>query len=365
MKTEKRISVISSIEMASILTFEDLRTCFENNINHQFGFIQPVSQDTYYPRKVSGRKSVLNAYRRMLADEVETLAISQVEVTENNSQYNSEYLSNRLNFITLLSDYMGATIHIGRLEQGQVGAIKNDSNEIKMYYVYDMYLESVQGVDGSLVQMSIEELCPHNSLLFHLKPGESIQAKMVATRGLGVTHPRWKSSHVMYKYWSKHDELLETSGADALDRPETNEQQLMSRTHSPIGTMVFCVESFGKMRSEDIYKRAYERLKDRIVAIIDKIDSAGVASEEETPITFETDKSGVTSYTIYDEGHTLGMLLQDIGLEYLETIDISERVKYMSNYQIPHPRLNKMMYNCKFPEETSLLEILRQWVDRL
>ncbi|HIP90514.1 MAG TPA: DNA-directed RNA polymerase subunit D [Candidatus Nanopusillus sp.] len=221
----------------------------------------------------------LNALRRIIQEDVKTLAIEDVYVVENNSALWDEFISHRLGLIVLnvptnLSYTKNVKLYLEKSGRGYVFAsdIKSDNKE-----VYPVYPDTP---------------------IVYLEEGQKIKLEMTATFGSGRRHAKWIPAHVYYysladvklegKLSSDEKKKLEEMGVkvrrNKLDIPK---EKLYDRTFLdaletavkgkikviPKEEYVFVVESFGHYPVEDILFLGLEELKEKLKRFLEEMIS--------------------------------------------------------------------------------------------
>uniref|UniRef100_A0A6C0BKU8 DNA-directed RNA polymerase RpoA/D/Rpb3-type domain-containing protein n=1 Tax=viral metagenome TaxID=1070528 RepID=A0A6C0BKU8_9ZZZZ len=317
--------------------------------------------------------AVVNALRRIATSEIETLACApdQIDVKTNTSQYHREVLVDRMGFIT---------IDLQWVENQRI-----DGKEIKLFIsepdhpdqpfknltpsIVSVYVHSHVSAEYRNQPLDITHLCPHNSLLLTLNPGETIHVVMSPTLGLGRQHPRWNSGIVMYKFMTQNDQKL-ASDVLATEVPiETNQEQLnyLGREHRQPEAIILTFESIGKLDSKMLLQKTIQTLHDRLR------NSRGelvIPHSQPKEVIQENDLStpNFAKFKFIDEDHTLGHVLE-IGCRDLlnQLIDQMGKEKEklllesLCGYRKPHPLDNYMEVILRVPESLKLTGEYQQY----
>ncbi len=148
-----------------------------------------------------------NALRRILISEIPTMAIEYVRITQNTSIIPDEVLSHRLGLIPIFADANEFNYKKGyslfMLESEEL----NEFNSIKFKFSVRCFKKGEQIVNSEVLSKSIEwmpienqkdkyrnnKICVvHDDILVaKLRPGQEIEAELIAVKGIGRTHAKW------------------------------------------------------------------------------------------------------------------------------------------------------------------------------
>ena len=221
----------------------------------------------------------LNALRRVIQEEIKTLAIEDVYIIENNSALWDEFIAHRLGLIVLntpanLSYNENVKLYLEKSGKGYVFAsdIKSDNKD-----VYPVYPDTP---------------------IVYLEEGQKIKLEMVATFGSGRKHAKWIPAHIYYysladvelegKLTSDEKKVLEEMGVK-ITRNKLNipKEKLYDRTFLdaletavkgkikviPKNEYVLVIESFGHYSAEDILLLGLEELKGKLKKFLEELIS--------------------------------------------------------------------------------------------
>lgn len=178
--------------------------------------------------------TIVNAIRRVIIDDVPTMAIEEVEVVQNESPLYSETIAHRLGLIPLSTDYKTYSYKdVGK--QNDVGValseVKMSLSADKEGYVYSGDIKS----DDPKVAPVDKEI-PISKIVGKDK---KLEVNMSAYLGTGRDHAKWSPAHSYLKEEGKNIELY--------------------------------VEPFGQLDSKEIYNTAIDILKDKIEELEEKL----------------------------------------------------------------------------------------------
>ena len=140
-----------------------------------------------------GYNTVANSIRRIILDEVPTMAIEDVEVVENNSPLYDETVAQRLGLVPLSTD-MESYNFKDECSCGGVGCVMC---EVKMTLKQDedgyVYSSSIKSDDPQVVPVDMD--IPITKLF----NGSKINLNLKAVMGKGREHSKWAPAHVYLK----------------------------------------------------------------------------------------------------------------------------------------------------------------------
>ena len=339
-----------------------------------YGIEQQVDNHTFLPVLLTGSDldvSLGNALRRVFSSEIPCYGLSQdnMKITHNSSQYHREVLLERFQFITLNNEVKA----LDRLQfyladpKDVTKPLENTSIQIMKIYLHDHVV--IKSIDDDKV-IPVREICPYNSLLMTLNPGEKIHVLLgIPVLGTGRQHPMWQTSLTMMKYATKSDigENL-TLPEITNHRPATldnnvDQMSYLGYEKKNPEAIILTVESMGKYRSNTVVKRGFEVLMERLLNLrqqilnhVERGRSESVAIEEDQTI------RNMIRLRIINEDHTIGHLLESYILRALRQIARAESVETdkpeleiltnsLSAYRKIHPLENHVDLLVKFPLE--------------
>jgi len=270
--------------------------------------------------------SVANALRRVMIAEVPTMAIDLVEITENTSVLNDEFIAHRLGLIPLVSTRVddfkytrdcGCT---GRCEDCSVTFdldVKCDAEQT--LYVTSQDLQC-QDASRDVVPVDLMDESGHGSssnagiLIVKLRKNQHLKLKAIAKKGVGKEHAKWQPTcGVVFQYdpeitlnharleehdatrkadWVKscptkvykyNDKTNQVEIEDARNCTFCNECKLKAaQLGKPdlvhIGMkperFIFTVETTGSLRPDEVVFSALSVLKEKLTNLSEKIREA-------------------------------------------------------------------------------------------
>ena len=246
-------------------------------------------------------------------DEIDQMT-GDIKILFNKSQYHREVLIDRIGFITLNYDFISTQ----QMNVAKMRFIISDPDDINQPFENNTQViikisvhKNVKFIyDGS--DMDIKNICPYDSLLLTLKPKEKIHIEMMPSHGNGRQHPRWQSSVTLFKYATQFD-------LDHSDHIETNDEQMKYIGHESKNPekIIVVIESIGKMSSINVLKKGITELNNKLIHIRSEL-----INQQPTKINIDINDKTPNFMTIklLDEDHTLGNVLEYIGLVQLENI---------------------------------------------
>lgn len=171
--------------------------------------------------------TIVNAFRRIILDEVPTFAIEDVEVVSNDSALYDETLAHRLGLVPLSTDLKSYNFK----EDCKCGGVGCALCEVSMSLAQDedgyVYSDSIKSNDPKIVP--VHKKIPITKLI----DGQKIELNLTAVLGKGTVHAKWAPAHAYLK------------------ENDSNSIDLM-------------IESFGQLEAKDIYNTAVDILIEKI-----------------------------------------------------------------------------------------------------
>jgi DNA-directed RNA polymerase subunit D len=137
--------------------------------------------------------TIVNAFRRVILDEVPTFAIEDVEIVKNDSALYDETLAHRLGLVPLTTDLSAYNVKKD-CKCGTVGCalceVKMSFSQSEIGYVYSGSIKS----EDPAVKPAFDTI-PLTKLL----DGQEIDVNVVAVLGVGRTHAKWAPAHAFMK----------------------------------------------------------------------------------------------------------------------------------------------------------------------
>jgi len=170
--------------------------------------------------------TIVNAFRRIILDEVPTFAIEDVEVVSNESALYDETLAHRLGLLPLVTDLKSYNTK----DTCKCGGIGCALCEVSLSLMQDedgyVYSESIKSNDPKIVP--VHKRIPVTKLI----DGQKVELNLTAVLGKGKVHAKWAPGHAFLRENGKTVELV--------------------------------IESFGQLSGNDIYNTAVDILIEKI-----------------------------------------------------------------------------------------------------
>ncbi len=178
--------------------------------------------------------TIINAFRRIILDEVPTFAIEDVEIVINDSPLYDETLAHRLGLIPLKTDLKSYNFK----ESCKCGGIGCALCEVSM--------SLKQEEEGLVLSSSIKSDDPNivptieNMAITKLFQKQKLEVNMKAQLGKGIEHAKWAPAHAY---------LREEKG----------------------GKINLIIEPFGQLNAKEIYNKSIDILIDKITELGSKL----------------------------------------------------------------------------------------------
>ncbi len=135
-----------------------------------------------------------NTVRRLIMDEVPTMAIDSVQFRQNSSALYDEMIAHRLGLIPLTTDLSSYTLKDACSCNGEGCAKCQLTLTLKVKGPATVYAKDLQSKDPK-----VKPVYPEMVLIKLLK-GQEIELEATAILGKGKEHVKWSPGHVWYKY---------------------------------------------------------------------------------------------------------------------------------------------------------------------
>jgi len=139
--------------------------------------------------------TIVNAFRREILDEVETFAISDIEMEINTSPLQDETIAHRLGLIPLVSNEKENYINIKEDKAGEIGSKKSVINFSLEKEGKGTILSSDIKFDNSNVRVAIDNI--PITKLFKEKDKLKLTGRVIL--GCGKEHTKWSPAHTYLK----------------------------------------------------------------------------------------------------------------------------------------------------------------------
>jgi len=177
--------------------------------------------------------TIVNAFRRIILDEVPTFAIEDVEIVKNDSALYDETLAHRLGLVPLVTDLDTYNLKC-ECKCGSVGCalceVKMSLTQSEPGYVYS---GSIKSDDPKIIPAFTT--IPVTKLL----SGQEVEVNLTAVLGNGRIHAKWAPAHTYLK-----------ENGDAVD---------------------LVIESFGQLSGKDIFNKSIDILIGKIEELESKL----------------------------------------------------------------------------------------------
>lgn len=236
-----------------------------------------------------------NLIRRVIMDEVPTMAIEDVEFRKNSSVLYDEMIAHRLGLIPLRAD-------------------------LNSYNLREKCVCNNQGCDRCTARLTLKAKCEKNSYtvyaselkfkdpaikvafpnmpIVNLQKGQEIELEATAILGKGREHAKWSAAHVFYKYKPEITIIKQPENAEEItkmcpqnvyefknnklliknllachlcgacvDAAENGEIKLNETSDS----FVFTIESFGQLECSEIISKAMDLIEESMDAFVEKL----------------------------------------------------------------------------------------------
>lgn len=195
-----------------------------------------------------------NAIRRILISELPSLAIEQIEISENTSVLPDEIIAHRLAMLPIYSEKADSLFKVDQclcktlcekcsisftLNVNANMGEKNKDDDIR----FDVYSNSIKTNNSN-------NLFPINSLLHSLEKNQSLKIKGNIIRGIGMDHSKFTNVIVSYKYdinnknretefWKEHDTTINNEWHIKQDEPNLIERDELVEMNIEVNDGVF------------------------------------------------------------------------------------------------------------------------------
>lgn len=219
----------------------------------------------------------LNVLRRIIDEEVKTLAIDDLYIYQNDSVMWDEFVGNRLGLVVLNTPInypkdKEIKLYLEKSGEGYVLGSDIKSSDDKVYVIY-----------------------PETPITY-LAQNQNIKIEMVARFGSGKQHTKWKPGHIYYYKLADiklkdnlddeeikklkdlgvkvnknqinipDDKKYDRTFIDAIQSVSKNKIEVI-----PKDEYIFVVESFGQYDARYIIKLGIEEMKNKVKKLIDEI----------------------------------------------------------------------------------------------
>jgi hypothetical protein len=318
------------------MSAKETQFCYLNRKYNLFDFNLDVDNERLYCLELENVPvSLVNAIRRIGMNEINTYAFDKFNVIKNTSQYDSEVLSQRFEFITVNANEAN---NINIMTDFVISKTNNSNKQI-LVYLYDAISSS---------DINIKKLFPHNMLLFTLLPNEEIYAKSTIIKGIGNTHAKFAAGRISTKFKTENDTVESLL-------PETNIDKMNYIKNEIDGSpkaFLLNFESFSKIDAKDIYLLSISKLIEKLKNIKQRIindDDFIIKENNNIKLLFN------------NENHTIGYLLETFTLKQI--IEDNEYTNIYCFYNKPYPNEEYIEFTLKLNTDINAIDYLIKIID--
>lgn len=236
-----------------------------------------------------------NTLRRLIVDEVPTMAIEEVEFQKNNSVLYDEIIAHRLGLVPLKTDLKSYNL----LENCKCEGKGCNRCQLKIVLraskVGTVYSSELKSKDPA-----VKPLYPNMPIVKLLK-GQSLELEATAVLGKGKNHTKWSPCHIWYKYKPvieitgevknpeaiievDHNNIFEIKDRKlvvnkdrllecdlSLDFSEIDKNVKMTASNTDF---VFYMESFGQLSCKEIVNTAIDMFDEQLEEFAEELKKA-------------------------------------------------------------------------------------------
>lgn len=177
--------------------------------------------------------TIVNSIRKIVIDEVPTMAIEDVEVVANESPLYDETVAQRLGLVPLKTDLNSYNFK----DKCKCGGVGCAMCEVKLVLSQDgdgyVYTSSIKSDDPQVVPTDLE--IPITKLF----NGKKVELNLKAVLGCGKVHAKWSPAHAYLKEDGKNIQLV--------------------------------LEPYGQLPAKEIYNKALDILVDKIGELTEQL----------------------------------------------------------------------------------------------
>ncbi len=217
-------------------------------------------KDKYYFLAEGFSPEQINALRRIILEEVPTIAIDEVYVYENNSALYDEQLALRLGLIPLKTD-----LSYNFRKECSCNGEGCSMCEVKFKFEVEgkgyRYSKDLKSSDPNIVPVF------DNIPIVYLEEGQKIKVEAIALMGKGKEHSKWSPAHV---YYFEYPEIeikdnsikldMKKIIKEGLERLIILEREGKLKLNFENCKYVFVIEPFGQLEVEDILDEGLNEL---------------------------------------------------------------------------------------------------------
>lgn len=327
--------------------------------------------------------SLLNAIRRLIISDVETIAFrteygkqSDIVINQNTSSLHNEFLANRISLVPIHIDSNKISSFNAESLEFFIQVQNNTTSSMDITTEHIQIRDMTKNPPTLLSKASCQKLFPPHKitgdyiLLNRLKPnrstnlegGENLDIVMKASRSCGKDHARYcptcvsvftnrqdsskvkeelnkrlltQENEIKSEYNRNMTDLEKKDLVDSFMLGEADRYYMKDEEGEP-NAFTFTVESDGRIAPHNIFYRAMEILEDRITLFQKKIET-----EEELKIQKSDNVMFSYDFEFENEDYTLCYLYQHYLYKLFQNVEVP-KIKYVG-CNVPHPLENKMI----------------------
>jgi DNA-directed RNA polymerase subunit D len=233
-----------------------------------------------------------NTLRRLIVDEVPTMAVDEVEFSDNSSILYDENIAHRIGLIPLKTD----------LKSYKMIEKPEDRESLKCALKLVIKAKGPSIVTSGDIKSKDPAVVPINKdfPIVKLLKGQSLECEATAILGRGKEHAKWAPAHVYYRYKpvleignvknpeevvdKTHGNVFEMKGGklevnkdnlfkvDLAGAAEEVSNGAIKETHD--NDIIFTIESFGQLSAKETILRAIDEFDSMLDEFGDKLKSA-------------------------------------------------------------------------------------------
>jgi DNA-directed RNA polymerase subunit D len=216
----------------------------------------------------------INSLRRIIIEEVPTMAIEEVYISENQSALYDEQLALRLGLIPLKTD-----LSYNFRNECSCGGSGCSLCEVKFKLEIEgkgySYSKDLKSSDPNVVPVY------DNIPIVYLEEGQKIKLEAIAIMGKGKDHSKWTPAHVYFFEFPKVeflDKSLNLKEEDLIKNGLENlvilERERKIKLNFEKNKYIFVIEPFGQLNVEDILDEAIGELISKFEEFKEKFEKA-------------------------------------------------------------------------------------------
>lgn len=236
-----------------------------------------------------------NTLRRLMIDEVPTMAIEDVEISKNNSILYDEMIAHRIGLIPLKTDLKSYNLPEKCKCEGKGCNRCQLKMVLRAQKVGTVYAFEIKSKDPA-----VKPVYPNMPIVKLLK-GQSLELEATAVLGTGKNHMKWSPCHIYYKYRPMieitgevknpeaiievdHNNIFEIKDRKlvinkdrvlecdlSLDFPEIDKNVKVTASDTDF---VFYVESFGQLSCKEIVNKAIDIFDEQLDEFVEELKKA-------------------------------------------------------------------------------------------